>query len=213
MNPCPVKQKTTSFDFCVNWYGNLHLLQGSLLGRSRQNSRHRRGQDLRKHWGLFGTLSHMTILRELCQLLSVGSILWLWVTLRSILHSDSSCPVGMSKIWETGLPRSSYGPVAVHRCVKSCCRILHHLLTMAMQISLSQQHRQVLVECDVLQEVKHSLPRRIMWEYLDEGGVDVASLLEQGLVAPMRVQPAQLPRHSVVLPTTSYCSLSSGSQS
>lgn len=56
--------------------------------------------------------------------------------------------------------------------------------TMAMQISLSQQHRQVLVECDVL----------------DEGGVDVASLLEQGLVAPVRVQPAQLPRHSVVLP-------------
>ena len=119
----------------------------------------------------------------------------------------------MSKIWETGLPRSSFGPVAVHRCVKSCCRIFHHLLTMAMQISLSQQHRQVLVECDVLQEVKHSLPRRIVWEYLDEGGVDVASLLEQGLVAPVRVQPAQLPRHSVVLPGTSYCSLSSGSQS
>ena len=39
---------------------------------------------------------------------------------------------------------------------------------------------------------------------LDEGSVDMSSLLEQGLVAPVRVQPTQFPCHAIVLPAVIF---------
>ena len=73
---------------------------------------------------------------------------------------------------------------------------------MSVQVAFPQHHRQVLIECDVLQEVKHSLYnwRMELVGDLNEGGIDMPSLLEQGLVPPVRVQPSQLPRHPIVLP-------------
>ena len=68
---------------------------------------------------------------------------------------------------------------------------------MSVQIALSQHHRQVLVERDVLHQVKYSLSNG--GEHLNESGVDVPCLLEQSLVSPVWIQSSQFQSHPIVL--------------
>ena len=70
---------------------------------------------------------------------------------------------------------------------------------MSVQIALSQHHRQVLVERDVLQQqVKYSLSNGGE-NHLNESGVDVPCLLEQRLVSPVWIQSSQFQSHPIVL--------------
>ena len=69
---------------------------------------------------------------------------------------------------------------------------------MSVQIAFSQHHRQVLVERDVLHQVKYSLSNGGK-KHLNESGVDVPCLLEQSLVSPVWIQSSQFQSHPIVL--------------